>query len=153
MGKDAREPGRGEDKGVKKSLGDASDDQGESRLAGIAGEGFHGTGPDVGTASDMSKQAGNRAFEARDTQEASRSSDYTVNPVRGADKVGESITTQGNELSLSKTEPGRVYDESDRGAAGRPSGKSTPRMSTGVAPEREHPIAETAEMPPGDQGG
>jgi hypothetical protein len=67
--------------------------------------------------------------EARKSQQRGRPV-YAPSP--GAQLVGKSINAQGNEVALSKRERGRVF-EGEQGA-GRPAGRSTARMSSGVNP-------------------
>lgn len=104
-------------------------------------------------------QGADKAFEGRETQAESRAEDgFDVAPARGTDKVGETVTKGGEERGAKKSEPGREDDEGDtgheeHGGAARPSGTSSARFSTGVAPEREEPIEGGPNTPSGDQGG
>jgi hypothetical protein len=67
--------------------------------------------------------------EARKSQQRGRP---VYAPTKGAQHVGESINAQGNELALTKREKGRLFDGEQ--GAGRPAGRSTARMSSGVNP-------------------
>ena len=107
---------------------------------------------------DETKEAGKRAWEARDTQDASKSEEGAIYaPEKSAGKVGESLTERAEERAAKEDEPGRVLDEEDTGekdASGkaRPAGKSDARMSTSVDPQ--NPIDETSpHIQAGDQGG
>jgi hypothetical protein len=53
-------------------------------------------------------------------------------PTKGAGLVGESINAQGNEIALEKREKGRLFE--GKAGPGRPAGRSTARMSSGVNP-------------------
>jgi hydrogenase nickel incorporation protein HypA/HybF len=124
---------------------------GAARVAEGAVMGTEGAADDV-------RKAAEKAFEGRETQDASKSEEGAVYaPEKGVEKVGESITEGGEERGAKHTEPGRVMDESDTGekdSAGhaRPAGKSDARMSTSVDPQ--NPIEEESpELQSGDQGG
>lgn len=145
MGKDP------EDKGLERSLGDQAADRGDKDPGGFQGEDQHGFSPDVGQG-DKAKEGGDKAFEAHDTQEGSKSEEGAiVAPEKGAEHAGESVTARGEERGRKRDEPGLEEHEDDQ-EAGRPRAKATPRFSTGVNPV--DPVDKDAEdMPPGDQGG
>ncbi|MEA2506847.1 MAG: hypothetical protein QOH48_1465 [Actinomycetota bacterium] len=104
-----------------------------------------------GSASDTAKQAGNKAFEANETQAASKSEGGAiVAPSEGVEDVGKSISKRGEDRADRRTEPGRVEEEDTE--SGRKIGKSTARMSTGVNPQ-EPRDSDSPGSPPGDQGG
>jgi len=67
-----------------------------------------------------------------DTRKSQQRGRPVYAPTKGAQLVGESINSQGNELALGKREPGRLF-EGEKGAD-RPAGRSTARMSSGVNP-------------------
>ena len=105
-------------------------------------------------------QGAGKAYEAHDTQDASRSEEGAIyDPAPGVEKVGESVSQGGEERAAKKQEPGRHSEHEDEGdeksgGAARPRGKADPRMSTGVAPERSEVVDD--DMPDdvgGDQGG
>ena len=136
-----------EDKGFQKSIGKQSEDRGEKETTRFEGEDEHGFAPDVGHG-DKAKKGGDKAFEANETQDASKSEGGAVYaPDKGTEHVGESISSRGEEQTLKKDEPGRVEVEEQE--AGRPKGKSTPRLSTGVNPVDTVDEGEE-HMPPGD---
>jgi hypothetical protein len=115
--------------------GKTFDGNGENQgvVGGFINSGEHGTAPDVGRASPAARQAGDRAFEARPTQGASRGRPI-VKPDKATAFVGQSINQQGNTLAFRRREPGRIWRKA-RGAADRPAGMSNARYSTGVNPE------------------
>ena len=109
------------------------------------------SGRDKGSASDTAKQAGDKAFEANDTQDASKSEGGAIYaPAEGVEDVGKSMSKRGEDRGDRRTEPGRVEEE-EKGT-GRKIGKSSARMSTGVNP-LEPKEDDSPTMPPGDQGG
>jgi len=121
------------DKGFEQSIGKQSADRGEKETARFEGEDQHGFSPDVGKGK-VAKEGGDKAFEANETQDASKSEGGAIYaPEKGAEHVGESISSRGEEQGLKKDEPGLVEDEGEDGA-GRPRAKTTPRFSTGVNP-------------------
>lgn len=81
------------------------------------------------------ERGADKAFEARDTQPASKSdegADYQRN--KAAETAGESINKQGNEQAGSQGEPGRDDDALEDQGQGRESAPSTGRLSSSVAP-------------------
>jgi hypothetical protein len=153
---DRNDPGG--DQGARKATGITDDDQGDTDVGRHEGE-QHGYSPDVGQASEEVKQSGDRAFEGRDTQDASKSEGGPVYaPEKGAEHVGESVQKTGEEHGDDRKEAGRervkedTGDEGDEGGAARPRGKADPRMSTSVAPEDAESIT-SEDQPPGDMGG
>ena len=92
------------------------------------------------------ERGANKAFEGHDTQPESKSDEgyvYKRNRVErsddastneAAEKVGESISAQGNEFALGAQEPGRDEAAVEERAAGRTSAPSTGRFSSGVNP-------------------
>ena len=122
------------DKGFKKSVGDAADDQGNTEVSPFPpDEHQHGWAPDSGKTGPELTSGGNRAFEGRDTQPGSRSRGGAIyKPAKAAKYVGQSINAQGNERALRKTEPGRRWITIE--GADRPAGSSTARFGTGVRP-------------------
>jgi hypothetical protein len=122
-------------------------------VPGTVDESGHGWAPDApgsGPASERAVEANRKAFEGRDTQDASRGSQ--PNPALDAEGVGESTSRRGEDIANSSgTDEGRE-DLGTQGASDRPVGTSTAAASTGVDPQ------ESAEpgMPntqTGDQGG
>jgi len=61
-----------EDKGFEQSIGKQSADRGEKETARFEGEDQHGFSPDVGKGK-VAKEGGDKAFEANETQDASKS--------------------------------------------------------------------------------
>jgi hypothetical protein len=122
------------DKGFKKSLGNMQDDQGDREVAPFGqDEHSHGWAPDSDKTGPELTKGGNRAFEGRETQAASRSRGGAIyKPSKAAKYVGQSINAQGNERALRKREPGRIFHEEE--GAERPVGTSTARFSSGVRP-------------------
>ncbi len=109
------------------------------------------SGRDKGIASDTAKQAGDKAFEANETQDASKSEGGAIYaPAEGVEDVGKSMSKRGEDRADRRTEPGRVEEEES--GTGRKVGKSSARMSTGVNP-LEPKEDDSPTMPPGDQGG
>lgn len=133
------------DKGARKSMGNMQDDQGDREVAPFGeDEHSHGWAPDSGQTGPELTRSGNRSFENRATQAASRSKGGAIyKPSRGAKYVGQSINAQGNERALGKVEPGRVFQEEE--GAERPVGVSTARFFSGVRPlesiTSEHTLA------------
>jgi hypothetical protein len=146
------------DKASQKARGVDDDDRGRTEVGQFEGDDQHGSSPDVGGASEEVKQAGQKAWEGHDTQDASKSEEGAVYaPEKSAEKVGESITERAEDRAKKHKEPGRVMDESDTGekdAGGkaRPAGKSDARMSTSVDPQNAIDD-ESPHLPAGDQGG
>jgi hypothetical protein len=141
----------GRDKGSQGLSGKQSADRGDSEVGRHEGDDQHGYSPDVGTASDTARQAGDKAFEGNETQAASKSEGGAiVNPSEGVEDVGESMSKRGEDRGDRRSEPGRVEEEERD--TGRKVGKSTARMSTGVNPQ-EPKDDDSPTIPPGDQGG
>jgi hypothetical protein len=140
-----------EDKGFQRSIGKQQVDRGESEVGRFEGDDQHGYSPDVGQASDTAKEAGDKAFEGRDTQAASKSEGGAiVSPSEGVEDVGESMSKRGEDRADRRNEPGRVeVEEKD---TGRKVGKSTARISTGVNPQ-DPKDSDSPTLPAGDQGG
>lgn len=123
-----------EDKGFEQSTGKQSADRGEKETARFEGEDQHGFSPDVGKGK-VAKEGGDKAFEANETQDASKSEGGAIYaPEKGAEHVGESISSRGEEQGLKKDEPGLVEEDEVDQETGRPRAKTTPRFSTGVNP-------------------
>jgi hypothetical protein len=140
-----------EDKGSQRSVGKQQVDRGESEVGRFEGDDQHGYSPDVGTASDTAKQAGDKAFEGNETQAASKSEGgAVVAPSEGVEDVGESMSKRGEDRADRRTEPGRVEEEERE--TGRKVGKSTARISTGVNPQ-DPKDSDSPTLPTGDQGG
>jgi hypothetical protein len=141
----------GRDKGSQGLSGKQSADRGESEVGRFEGEDQHGSSPDVGTASDTAKQAGDKAFEANETQDASKSEGGAIYaPSEGVEDVGESISKRGEDRADHTSEPGRVEEE-EKGS-GRKVGKSTARMSTSINPQ-DPKDSDSPTLPTGDAGG
>jgi hypothetical protein len=141
----------GRDKGEQGLRGKQSADRGESEVGRFEGEGQHGSSPDVGTASDTAKQAGDKAFEANETQDASKSEGGAIYaPSEGVEDVGKSMSKRGEDRADHTSEPGRVEEE-EKGT-GRKVGKSTARMSTSINPQ-DPKDDDSPTLPAGDQGG
>lgn len=146
------------DKGSQKARGVDDDDRGKTEVGQFEGDDQHGFSPDVGKSSEEVKQAGQKAWEGHDTQDASKSEEGAIYaPEKSAEKVGESVTERAEDRAKKHKEPGRVMDEADTGekdsgGKARPAGKSDARMSTSVDPQ--DPIdEESPHLPAGDQGG
>jgi hypothetical protein len=141
----------GRDKGSQGLSGKQSADRGDSEVGRFEGDDQHGSSPDVGGASETAKQAGDKAFEANETQAASKSEGGAiVSPSEGVEDVGESMSKRGEDRGDHTSEPGRVEEEEKE--TGRKVGKSTARMSTGVNPQ-EAQDSDSPHLPAGDQGG
>jgi hypothetical protein len=140
-----------EDKGFQRSIGKQQVDRGEAEVGRFEGDDQHGYSPDVGTASDTAKQAGDKAFEGNETQAASKSEGGAiVNPSEGVENVGESMSKRGEDRGDHTNEPGRVEEEVKE--TGRKVGKSTARMSTSINPQ-DAQDEDSPTLPAGDQGG
>ncbi len=122
------------DKGAKKSFGNQQDNQGNMDVAPFGpSEDSHGWAPDSGSTGPELEKGGNRSFEGRPTQAASRSKGGAIYaPSKAAKYVGQSINAQGNERALGKREKGRRFHEEE--GAERPVGTSTARFFSGVNP-------------------
>lgn len=132
----------------------ADNDPRETFQPGQTSEDQHGWAPDApgtGEAKERAIQGHQKAWQANDTQEASRG-DKGSDPGFPPQDVGTSTTRRGEDVvGQEGKEPGR-YDTGTQGASQRPTGGSTMRDSTGVDPQ--DPIDE--DMPnlqTGDQGG
>lgn len=121
---------------------------------GRADEDTHGWAPDApgtGEAKKRVVEGHKKAFEAHDTQDASRgeggqSRDLTP------EGVGESKTRRGEDVAEQEGKETGRYDSGVAGVAQRPYGGSTMRDSTGVDPQE--PIDEDMpDLQTGDQGG
>jgi hypothetical protein len=121
---------------------------------GIVDESHHGWAPDApgtGEAKERAVEANRKAFEARDTQAASRG-DGTDNPDFPPEGVGESVTRRGEQVVQQEgPDEGRV-DLGTQGRSERPVGTSTARAATGVDPQ-ESADPDMPNAQPGDQGG
>jgi hypothetical protein len=139
------------DKGEQGLRGKQSADRGDSDAGRFEGDDQHGYSPDVGSASEMAKRAGDKAFEANETQAASKSEGGAIYaPSEGVEDVGESMSKRGEDRGDHTSEPGRVEEE-EKGT-GRKVGKSTARMSTSINPQ-DPKDSDSPTMPAGDQGG
>jgi hypothetical protein len=80
-------------------------------------------------------EGGTKAFEGRDTQPESRSDGGAIyRENKDAEKVGESINSQGNRERGMHDEAGREADAAEEREQGRVSAPSTGRLSSGVTP-------------------
>lgn len=121
------------DKGVKKSMGDSDENQGDMEVSPFPpNEHQHGWAPDSGETGPELTQGGNRAFEGRGTQRTSRSEGAIYKPSKAAKYVGQSINAQGNTRAFRVKEAGRIFKEEE--GADRPVGTSTARFASGVRP-------------------
>ncbi|MGA8113960.1 MAG: hypothetical protein WCA46_09890 [Actinocatenispora sp.] len=110
---------------------DKSDDTFEPGAVDKDQHGWAEDAPSHGEAKERVKQAGRRAFEGRDTQDASRGDNA---PPDFPDNVGESMSRRGEDMvDHEGKERGRV-DAGVKGESRRPVGKSTPANTTGVRP-------------------
>jgi hypothetical protein len=132
----------------------SADQNGTTYEPGTADEGQHGWAPDApgtGEAKERTIEGHQKAFEAHDTQEASRG-EAGQDPSFPPEGVGESSTRRGEDVVKEEgNDPGR-HDLGTQGETQRPVGTSTAEASTGVDPQDS--IDE--EMPntqSGDQGG
>jgi hypothetical protein len=106
------------------------------------------SGQDKGSAKETAKQAGDKAFEANETQAASKSEGGAIYaPQKGVEDVGESISKRGEDRADHTSEPGRVEEE--EAGTGRKVGKSSARMSTSVNPQ-EPKDDDSPNITPGD---
>jgi hypothetical protein len=102
---------------------------------GTVDENQHGWAPDApgtGEAKERAVEGHQKAFEGRDTQEASRG-DGGQDPGFPPDGVGESVSRRGEDVVDDGKEPGR-YDSGTQGPSRRPVGGSTGRDVTSVDP-------------------
>ena len=102
---------------------------------GTVNESQHGWAPDApgdGEAADRAAEADHKAFQANDTQAASRGDAQAPDYPEG---VGESTTRRAEDVTAEDgKEPGR-YDSGTQGQSERPYGGSTARDRTGVNPQ------------------
>ncbi|MEV5703914.1 hypothetical protein [Actinoallomurus sp. NPDC052274] len=115
----------------------------------------HGSAPDVGTASEETKQAGDKAFRtpppepqwpgrvpSEEEKEGVPSTDMDARSPLG---VGTSESARAEEMASGRNaEPAEGAD--------RPVGEATAEQSTGVG-AHETAEEESPQMPPGDQAG
>lgn len=106
---------------------------------GVVDENQHGWAPDApgaGEAKDRAIQANQRAFEARDTQDASRG-DGDQDPDFPPEGVGESTTRRGEDVSAAEGgEPGAEH-AGTKGTSQRPYGTSGAPPSTSNDPNED----------------
>jgi hypothetical protein len=104
---------------------------------GTVDEHQHGWAPDApgtGEAKHRVVQGHQRAFEGRDTQEASRG-DGGQDPDFPPQGVGDSVSRRGEDMVRDEgKEPGR-HDTGAQGESERPTGRSTARDATSVDPQ------------------
>ena len=106
-----------------------------------------GWSPKSGGASERVKEANRKAWEANDTQDASRgTSDDPGAQGSGSDMapddVGESVSRRGEDVAKNEDEAGRE-DMGTKGKSQRPVGTSTGRDSTSVKPDEGGPSSDS----------
>jgi hypothetical protein len=99
----------------------------------------HGWAPDHGPSGSEDKEAGRKAWEAHDTQDAAHrdgdSDPGPDDPRLPSDQAGESMTARGEDIAdRDGPEKGR-HDTGPRGKSKRPTGTSTADDSTSVDPQ------------------
>jgi hypothetical protein len=99
----------------------------------------HGWAPDSGPTSEPVREADRKAWEAHDTQDASRGHrDPTPDPDDPrlpSEHAGQSTTTGGEEISRRDGKEAGRQDTGTQGESQRPTGTSTARDMTGVNPQ------------------
>ncbi len=99
----------------------------------------HGWAPDHGTAGPEDREAGRKAWEAHDTQDAAHgdgdSSPDPDDPRLPSETVGESTTDRGEDMTDRDGKEAGRQDTGTQGATQRPTGTSTARDVTGVNPQ------------------
>jgi hypothetical protein len=104
----------------------------------------------TGDAKDRVIEANKKAFEGRDTQDASRGN--APNPALDAEDVGESTSRRGEEIARSEGPDEGREDLGPKGPTGRPAGTSTVEAGTGVDPQK--PVdPDMPNVQSGDHGG
>jgi hypothetical protein len=99
----------------------------------------HGWAPDSGPASEAVREGNRKAWEANETQAASRGDgDPSPDPDDSrlpSDSVGESTSRRGEDISEQDGKEAGRQDGNPMGASQRPTGTSTARDQTGVDPQ------------------
>ncbi len=117
--------------------GGSQDQTSEDYEPGTIDENTHGWAPDApgtGEAKQRVVEANEKAWEARDTQDAS-TGPAKQGPDMTGGHVGESTTRRGEDVVTQEgKEPGR-YEGAPQGESQRPTGGSTARNFTGVDPQ------------------
>lgn len=121
---------------------------------GTVDESHHGWAPDApgeGEAKESAVEGHKKAFEGRDTQEASRGGGGQGPDLTPAG-TGQSSTRRGEDVTKEEGPEAGRHDTGTQGASQRPVGTSSARSYTGVDPQE--PIdTDSPTMPAGDQGG
>lgn len=99
----------------------------------------HGWAPDSGPASEAVREGNRRAWEANDTQQASRGDGDSApdpdDPRLPSENAGQSSGRRGEDMiAQDGKEPGR-RDTGTQGASHRPTGTSTARDMTSIDPQ------------------
>jgi hypothetical protein len=123
----------------------ASEQTGPGQVADDGQHGFgvdednHGWAPDSGPASEAVREGNRKAWEANDTQAASRGDgDATPDPddLRlPSDTVGDSTGRRGEDITGQDGKEAGRQDTGPMGKSQRPTGTSTARDMTGVDPQ------------------
>jgi hypothetical protein len=99
----------------------------------------HGWAPDHGRAGEEDREAGRKAWEAQDTQDAAHGeADSSPDPDDArlpSGTVGESITDRGEDIADRDGKEAGRQDTGVQGESQRPTGTSTARDVTGVDPQ------------------
>lgn len=99
----------------------------------------HGWAPDHGPSGEEDKEAGRKAWEAHDTQDAAHgdgdSSPDPDDPRLPSGNVGQSMTARGEDIADRGGEEAGRQDTGTQGASDRPTGTSTARDITSVNPQ------------------
>jgi hypothetical protein len=120
-------------------------EQGSSPVADDGQHGFgvdednHGWAPDSGPASEAVREGNRKAWEANDTQEASRGhGDHTPDPDDPrlpSEHAGQSTGRRGEDMIERDGKDAGRQDTGPKGKSQRPTGTSTARDVTGVNPQ------------------
>jgi hypothetical protein len=99
----------------------------------------HGWAPDHGQAGEEDREAGRKAWEAHDTQDAAHGEgDSSPDPDDSrlpSETAGESTTSRGEDITERDGKEAGRQDTGVQGETERPTGTSTARDVTGVDPQ------------------
>lgn len=99
----------------------------------------HGWAPDHGPSGEEDKEAGRKAWEAHNTQDAAHgdgdSSPGPGDPRLPSENVGQSMTARGEDIADRDGKEAGRQDTGTQGASERPTGTSTARDTTSVNPQ------------------
>jgi hypothetical protein len=123
----------------------ARDSEGPNQVADDGEHGFgvdeenHGWAPDSGPASEAVREGNRKAWDANDTQAASRGEgDPTPDPDDArlpSENVGQSTSRRGEDVAEQDGKEAGRQDTGPKGASQRPTGTSTARDMTGIDPQ------------------